>query len=147
MDLQYFRFVIPPLCLSTKLTSIHIELFGLATAIYPIILVVITCILMELHARNYRIIHILWKPISIPLKKLNITSVTSDALIHTFATFILLSAFSDIQCVPLSGLNIMSVEALMDNSTNMFCIMILPSLGSAARHSIWHNRNSSFSFF
>ena len=91
-SLQYFRFVIPPLCLSTKHTNIHIELFGLATAIYPIILVVITCILMELHARNYRIIHILWKPISIPLKKLNITSVTSDALIHTFATFVLLSS-------------------------------------------------------
>ena len=91
-SLQFFRFVIPPLCLSTKLTSIHIELFGLATAIYPIILVVITCILMELHARNYRITHILWKPISTLLKKLNITSVTSDALIHTFATFILLSA-------------------------------------------------------
>ena len=93
-SLQYFRFVLPPLCLSTKLTDIHIELFGLATAIYPIILVIITCILMELHARNYRIIHILWKPISIPLKKLNITSVTSDALIHTFATFILLSSYS-----------------------------------------------------
>ena len=91
-SLQYFRFVIPPLCLSTKLTNIHIELFSLATAIYPIILVVITCILMELHARNYRIIHILWKPISIPLKKLNITSVTSDAVIHTFATFIFLSS-------------------------------------------------------
>ena len=90
--LHYFRFVIPPLCLSTKLTNVHIELFGLATAIYPIILVVITCILMELHARNYRIIHILWKPIRISLKKLNITSVTSDAVIHTFATFILLSA-------------------------------------------------------
>ena len=88
-SLQYFRFIVPPLCLSTKLTNIHIELFSLATAIYPI-----TCILMELHARNYRIIHILWKPISIPLKKLNITSisVTSDAVIHTFATFILLSS-------------------------------------------------------
>ena len=93
-SLQYFRFVIPPLCLSTNLTNIHIELFGLATAVYPIILVVITYILMELYARNYRIIHILWKPISIPLKKLNITSVTSDALIHTFATFILLSSYS-----------------------------------------------------
>ena len=92
--LQYFRFVIPSLCLSTKLTSIHIEVLNLATAIYPIVIVVIICISMELYARNYRIIHILWKPISIPLKKLNITSVTGDAIIHTFATFILLSAFS-----------------------------------------------------
>ena len=92
--LHYFRFVIPPLCLSTKLTGIHIQLLRLPTAIYPVVLVVTTCILMELHARNYRIIHILWKPISIPLKKLNITSVTSNAVIHTFATFIWLSASS-----------------------------------------------------
>ena len=92
--LQYFRFVIPSLCLSTTFTSIHIEVLNLATAIYPLVIVVTICIFMELHAQNYRIICILWKPISILLKKLNITSVTSDAIIHTFATFILLSAFS-----------------------------------------------------
>ena len=91
-ELWILKFVIPSLCLSTKLTSIHIEVLFLPTAIYPIVIVITTCISMELHARNYRIIHILWKPISIPLKKLNITSVTSDAIIHTFATFILLSA-------------------------------------------------------
>ena len=90
--LQYFRFVIPSLCLSTTLTSIHIQLLHLATALYPIVIVITTCIFMELHARNYRIICILWKPISSLLKKLNITSVTSDAIIHTFATFIFLSA-------------------------------------------------------
>ena len=92
--MQYFRFVVPPLCLSTQLTSIHIQLLPLATDIYPVVLVFITCILMELHARNYRIIHVLWKPISIPLKKLNIQSVSSGAIIHTLATFLLLSAFS-----------------------------------------------------
>ena len=40
----------------------------------------------------YSIIHILWKPFSFLTNKVKITSVTSDAVIHAFATFILLSA-------------------------------------------------------
>ena len=90
--LQFFKLVIPPFCISSKLTGIHIQMLNLVTAIYPVLLVIITYILMELHARNYRIIHILWKPFSLLVNKLKISSVTSDAVIHAFATFILLSA-------------------------------------------------------
>ena len=91
-DLQFFKSVIPPFCISSKLTGIDIQMLNLVTAIYPVLLVIITWILMELHARNYRIIQILWKPFSIVVNKLKITAVTSDAVIHAFATFILLSA-------------------------------------------------------
>ena len=89
--LQFLKFAIPPFCISEKLTNIHIHMLSLVTSIYPIVLVIITCILMELHARNYRIIHMVWKPFSIILDKINITTVTEDAVIHAFATFILLS--------------------------------------------------------
>ena len=91
-DLQFFKSVISPFCISSKLTGIDIQMLNLVTAIYPVLLVIITWILMELHARNYRIIHILWKPFRIVVNKLKITAVTSDAVIHAFATFILLSA-------------------------------------------------------
>ena len=47
---------------------------------------------MELHARNCRIIHILWKPFSIILNKTNTTAVTGDAVIQAFASFIFLSS-------------------------------------------------------
>ena len=90
--LRFFKVVIPPFCISSKLTGIHIQMLNLVTAIYPVILVIITYILMELHGRNYRIIHIIWSPFRICVKKLKITSVTSDAVVHAFATFILLSA-------------------------------------------------------
>ena len=91
-DLQFFKWVIPPFCISSKLTGIHIQMLNLVTDIYPVLLLILTGTLMELHAKNYRIIHILWKPFSILVNKLNITSVTSDAVVHGFATFILLSA-------------------------------------------------------
>ena len=103
--LQFLRFTTPPFCISTKLTGIHIQMLNLVTAIYPVLLVIITYILMELHARNYRIIHILWKPFSFLANKLKITSVTSDAVIHAFATFILLSA-----------------STLTFNTINVFCV-------------------------
>ena len=90
--LQFWTFVIPPFCISENLTSIHIELLSLVPTVYPIVLVIITCILMELHARNYRVIHMIWKPFGIFLTKLKITTVTSGAVIQAFATFILLSA-------------------------------------------------------
>ena len=91
-DLQFFKSVISPFCISSKLTGIDIQMLNLVNAIYPVLLVIITWILMELHAKNYRIIQILWKPFSIVVNKLKITAVTSDAVIHAFATFILLSA-------------------------------------------------------
>ena len=90
--LQFWTFVIPPFCISENLTSVHIELLSLVPAVYPIVLVIITCILMELHARNYRIIHMIWKPFGILFTILKITTVTGDAVIQAFATFILLSA-------------------------------------------------------
>ena len=91
-DLQFFKSLISPFCISSKLTGIDIQMLNLVPAIYPVLLVIITWILMELHARNYRIIQILWKPFTIFVNKLKITAVTSDAVIHAFATFILLSA-------------------------------------------------------
>ena len=83
--LQFFTFVIPPFCISEKLLSVHIELLSLVPAVYPIVLVIITCILMELHARDYRIINMIWKPFGTFLSKLKITTVTSDAVIQAFA--------------------------------------------------------------
>ena len=66
-------------------------MLNLVPAIYPLVLVIISCILMELHARNYTIVGILWKPFKIILNKANMTAVTGDAVFHAFASFIFLS--------------------------------------------------------
>ena len=94
-NLRFFKPIIPPFCISDKLSGVHVQMLDFVPATYPIVLIIMTCILMELHARNYRMVHILWKPFSIILNKTNITTgVTSDAVIHTFATIVLLSAFT-----------------------------------------------------
>ena len=93
-SLQFVKGIIPPFCVSEKLTSIHVNMLNLVPAIYPLVLVIISCILMELHARNYRIVGILWKPFNIILSKANMTAVTSDAVFRAFASFIFLSNIS-----------------------------------------------------
>ena len=59
-SLQFLKALIPPFCISEKLTGIHVNLLNLIPAIYPLVLVIISCILMELYTRNYKIVGILW---------------------------------------------------------------------------------------
>ena len=88
---QFFTTIIPPFCISEKLSGIHVNMLKLIPAIYPLVLVIFSCILMELHAKNYRMIGILWKPFKFIFTKANITEVTSDALFHALASFIVVS--------------------------------------------------------
>jgi hypothetical protein len=90
-SLHFFQAILPPLCISEKLTGIHVQMMNFIPTVYPFVLVIITCILMELHARNCRIVGILWKPFKIILSKANITEVTGDAVFHAFASLIFLS--------------------------------------------------------
>ena len=51
-NLHFFKPVIPPFCISNKLTGVHIQMLSLVTTMYPISLVFVSFILMELHARK-----------------------------------------------------------------------------------------------
>ena len=86
--LSFSKPVIPPFCVSEKLTTIHIHLFELLVATYPFVLVITACILIEMHKRNF----ILCKPIECLLKKTNYRfAVTTDAVFRAFASLFLLS--------------------------------------------------------
>ena len=91
LSLDYVLPVIPPFCVSQRLSELHIQLLRFVPATFPILLVIIIFVLMELHARNCRVIHTLWKPFSIILNKTAITGVTNNSVIHAFASFIFLA--------------------------------------------------------
>ena len=64
-NLDFFRFVLPPVCISTSLKSINVLLFDYIIALYPILLTFLLYIVIELHDRNcWRIHHL-----TIPIKK------------------------------------------------------------------------------
>ena len=56
LNLDFFRSIIPPLCITPSLKSINVHLFDYIIAVHPIILTVFIYIGIELNDRNYRII-------------------------------------------------------------------------------------------
>ena len=89
LNLDFFRLVIPPMCISTSMKSIDVIVLDYVIAFYPIILTVFIYTFIELHDRNCWVIykptyklfecfrHRDWKP--------------KETVLNTFATFLLLS--------------------------------------------------------
>ena len=55
-------FVSPPLCLSPQIEDIYIPYIDTLATLYPFLLLLLTYVLIELHARDFRPIVTLWKP-------------------------------------------------------------------------------------
>ena len=90
-NLDFFRSVLPPMCISKSLKSVDIHLLDYIIAFYPIVLTLVIYICIEFHDRNYRIAVYL----TIPVKKF--FSVFSrnwnpkTTILNTCITFILLA--------------------------------------------------------
>ena len=87
-NLDFFRLVIPPFCLHPRMTTLQVLALDYAISIYPLLLIVITYLLVEMHDHDVRILVWLWKPFHSCFKRRwNI----KGSLINAFATFLLLS--------------------------------------------------------
>ena len=87
-SLSFFQSLIPPFCISEKLGSVHVQLLTIVPAIYVVVLVITILVLMDLHARNYKI----FRYLCLFVKHLNIAACSSNAIIYAFATFTFLSS-------------------------------------------------------
>ena len=85
-NLQFFRFITPPFCISERMTDLHLQILQFSTALYPLFLVLVTYSIIELNAR-YDLIRkcIIRFP---PMYNVG------HSIIHAFATFMMLSMFS-----------------------------------------------------
>ena len=95
--LTFFRSLIPPFCISEKLTSIHVQLLTMVPPIYVVLLVFSIFALIELHARNCKAFQ---KPF------VSFRCCSSDAIIRAFATFTFLSSTAVTLSVSMLSLNI-----------------------------------------
>ena len=93
-NLHFFRFVLPSFCLSDRMTGIHVHMLNFLTAVYPVLIMATAYIAIEMHARNYKCIHCIWKPFGICFSKLKSSWTAGDSVIHTFASFIMLSSYT-----------------------------------------------------
>ena len=88
-SLDFFRFVIPPLCVSTTLKSIHVLLFDYIIAVFPIVITVLIYVTIELHDRNCFIIVFLSSPLRRLISHRNWNP--KETILTTCVTFLLLS--------------------------------------------------------
>ena len=55
-------FLSPPLCISESIQLIHVPIFNALAASYPFILLLLTYIAIELYARDFKLVVVVWKP-------------------------------------------------------------------------------------
>ena len=89
--LKFFQFNIPPFCISSKMTGIHVHMLSFITTLYLLVLFVITYLIMDCNVQYTSHLSRPWKTIFAYFTKLNRKITANNSVIHAFATFIFLS--------------------------------------------------------
>ena len=92
-NLDFFHSTIPPFCVSENITTLHALALQYLPAFYPLLLIVVTYILIELHDRNFRILVWMWRPFHKCLAPLrgSLRWNPKAYIVNTFATFLTLT--------------------------------------------------------
>lgn len=94
--LDFFRFVVPPFCISENLHDSTIPFFDFFPAAYLLILTLVITGLVKLHSYKIKVILWLWRPFHKLLIRCRQNRDPLEALTHTYATFFFLYFFKTI---------------------------------------------------
>ena len=97
-NLDFFRFLVPPFCLSSNLNNLQALNLEYINAIFPLFLIIITAVCIELHARNFVPLTIIWKPFHKCVTRLRRSWDPTASVINAFSMFLLLN-FSKVTTV------------------------------------------------
>ena len=61
-NLNFMNFMIPPFCVSPRLSTLQLISLGYISSLYPLLLCIITYSLIELHARDNWLLVQIWRP-------------------------------------------------------------------------------------
>ncbi len=93
-NLDFFRYITPPFCLTENLSNLQMLCMDYIVAFSPLLLTVFMYISIQQHAKGCRVIVYLWKPFAYcfrPLtRKFNWNPL--ESVVHIFSSFILLSS-------------------------------------------------------
>ena len=90
-NLDFFRYIVPPFCVSSKLKIIHIVFLSYVSAFYPLCLIGITWACIELHSRNFKPLVWLWRKSHRMFFMMKKGWDSKNTVVDVFATFLLLS--------------------------------------------------------
>ena len=90
--LDFFRYAIPPFCISPFLRVIHIIYLQSVSTFFPYVLIAITWLLIKLHSNDCKVVVWMWKKLDkVVLKHIKVQRNSGRTVIDAFATFFLLS--------------------------------------------------------
>ena len=90
-NLDFFRFFLPPVCVSSSMRSVQVLLLDYFVAFFPVLLTMMSCLLIMLHGRGVSCIVWLWKPFNTLVSRYKKNWNPIQSILSTFATFLLLS--------------------------------------------------------
>lgn len=90
-NLDFFRSVYKPFCLHPSLTTIQVMSLDYIIAAYPLVIIVVTYILVDLYSRDYRPVVIMWRPFHYCFIRFRHQLNIRTSLIDAFGTFFSLS--------------------------------------------------------
>ena len=90
-SLDFFRFVVPPFCVSSNIKTVHALALEYLVAFYPIFLILLTYVCIKLHDNNFRPVVWLWKPFHRYFVHFRRRWDSKASIINAFTTFLLLS--------------------------------------------------------
>ena len=90
-NLDFFKLFYTPFCLHSNASTLQVLSLDYITAVYPLILIIITYTLVRLHYNNCRLVVWLWKPFISCFARCRRQWDIQNSLVDAFATFLLLS--------------------------------------------------------
>ena len=116
-NLDFFRTLFPEICLD--LSSLQVLALDYAIAFYPLLLMIIFYVLIELHDSNCRPIVYMWKPFNRCLSRFRRQWNARASTIDVFATFLLLS-YMKLLCVSVHILRPTQVYNVHGNKIGLY---------------------------
>ena len=89
-NLDFIRYIAPPFCVNSRLLPSHIEILDYITNFYPLFLILVTIICVDLHGRNFRPLVWIWRPLHNCFVRFRRKWDIRNDIIDVFASFFLL---------------------------------------------------------
>ena len=90
-NLDFLRYIIPQFCISSTMTTLQALSLEYIVAFYPLFLITVFYICIQLHAKDCKPLVYLWKAFQVCCTCISQRWSPSESLVHAFATFLLLS--------------------------------------------------------
>ena len=90
-NLDFFRYFIPPFCISSDMSTLYTVALEYVVAIYPLVLIVVVYLCIELYDRGVRVVVCVWRPFHMCFARFKRKWNPKGSVINTFAAFLLLS--------------------------------------------------------